>query len=461
MAKPAINALASGLRDGGCAYVTNYPGSYSQDIFFSLGGTRISINERTAFEMAYGASLAGKRSVVTMKNVGVNACADPFLHATIAGVRGGFVVIISDDTKVVGSQEREDSRHYMDFFGGLWLEPSNLQMGYDMAYDAFSLSEELDMPVVIRLTNQYFDQTGNYTPRKPSLGTKGVANNPEKFIVYPTYWRQQWENLKVKQRHAERYVAGCYKDQSSTSGQKQGVIVIGACEEELKAGKYNNCDVARVNMYPLPSEYIRHFVSGRPKITVLEQGDAYAAREITLQLAKPTIPLIVESDTGHLPDLSHQWITWNHLEKLFQGLASIKPSFVIGDVGQYTVETTGTVGACLCLGSSVGTALGMAQAGIDYPFCIVGDGAFMHSCVPAPTEAQTRDAKFGIVIIDNGGSAATGGQPLIADVHTAINDGIACHTMSYADATEEEFADRLSQMRTNKKLAVLAVKLAK
>jgi indolepyruvate ferredoxin oxidoreductase, alpha subunit len=454
----SIEAIVSGLRDGGCSYATNYPGTYSQDIFFGLGGTRISANERVAFEMAYGASLAGKRSVVTMKNVGVNACADPFLHAALSGVQGGFVIVVTDDTKVTGSQEREDSRHYIDFFGGLWLEPSTVQMGYDMAQDAFRLSEELDVPVVIRLTSQYFEQVGSFTTKPPIKADKPIAKDPAKFIVYPNYWQQQWDNLKRKQRQIEAHVAEHYAAAELPKGRGEGVLVLGACDQELSSPEYRGCDTIHVNMYPLPMEYIARFSAGRKRLHILEQGDAWAAEKITLHLAKPTLPLDIESETGFVLESPSRWITWDHLEKLFNGLKAIDPTFVVADVGQYTVESTGVVNSCLCLGSSVGTATGLEQAGVAYPFCVVGDGSFLHSSSVALSEAHARGAKFGVIIIDNGGSAATGGQELIVDARSVIDDDIDCYELEYKDNTEVDFAGKLEQMRKDNKLAVLIVK---
>jgi indolepyruvate ferredoxin oxidoreductase alpha subunit len=133
----AIDTLTRGLLDGGCQFTVNVPGSRSQEIFLGLGGETISMNERVAYELAYGASLSGKRSVVTMKNVGMNASADPFLHSVINGVQAGLVVILSDDVDALSSPERQDSRSYFDLFGGLWLEPNSVQMAYDFARNSF------------------------------------------------------------------------------------------------------------------------------------------------------------------------------------------------------------------------------------------------------------------------------------------------------------------------------------
>lgn len=456
MASTAIDALVAGFKDGGCDFVTNHPGSHSQDIFTGLGGTRVSINERVAFEMAYGACLSGRRSLATMKGVGVNACADPFLHAMLSGVQGGLVIVVSDDTQVTGSQERQDSRHYVDFFGGLWLEPSTTQMAYDMAYDSFALSEELDIPIVIRLTNQYFDQDDDYRQKRSVKGERTIAKDASKLIVYPTYWHDQWRNLHRKRKNVERYVENYYAEQVQTSTNERGVVVVGACTQEVEQGNYTDYSMININTYPLPRDLLVNFALKQSKIVVLEQGDPYAAQQIEAMLSKLPATLEIESNTGAIPDLSHRWITWSYTEKLFRGLASINPSFVVGDVGQYTVETTSSIDACLCFGSAIGTTTGISLSDIRYPFCVVGDGAFLHSNTTALIEARARGAQFGIIVIDNGQLAATGGQPPIADIRTVMGD-VPSLSVDYADTTKEQFAEYLEEMRNTDKLSILLV----
>ena len=451
-----IQALIAGLGDGGCSFVANYPGTGSQDIFFGLGGDMISANEKVAFERAYGGSLAGHRSLVSMKNVGLNTCADPYLHSVITGVNGGFVVVVTDDTKVIGSQEREDSRHFIDFFGGLWIEPGDFQSAYTMGYEAFGLSEKLDIPVTIRLTSQFFsEEVGDYL-RNPKVNFEiPMARNPEKYIAYPTYWKRQSENLIRKKNNIARYVESQYDSAPIRPG-TEATIVLGLCNEELKDASVNNVNTLRVKHYPMPSKAIENYVLGASSLAVYEQGDAYGLEKILSYISKPKIEVV--SNTGNNPDFPLRWKVWDHLEKLFIGLKSNTPSYVVGDVGQYTVETQHIVDACLCLGSSVGVTLGMAEAGVRYPFCVVGDGAFLHSNLSALEEAKSRGAAFGIIVIDNGGSMATGGQPIIADIHIA-DPGMSVHALDYSTSSIEVFKNMISKMKTDNVLSILYVKL--
>lgn len=454
-----LDAFINGLRDGGCEFVSNYPGTYSQDIFFKLGGDRISANEKVAFERAYGAALAGNRSVVSMKNVGLNACADPYLHSVITGVNGGFVVVVTDDTKVTGSQEREDSRHFIDFFGGLWIEPHDAQSAYQAGYEAFELSERFDIPVTIRLTSQFFESDEQeYVISKQQKSPRKQKASAEKMIAYPIYWKRQADNLEKKREAIAHYVNGQYTQRTDVKN-STAVLSIGANFQEISSLDKDRVDILQITHYPLPFEAIRTFTKGRDEVRIIEQGDTYASEKILASIAEEVAPFKIISDSGTSPDLDHQWKIWDHLERMFVALKNIQPSFVVGDVGQYTVETQHVVDACLCLGSSVGVALGVAEANNEYPYCVVGDGSFLHSNTLALQEAVTRLASFGLIIIDNGGSMATGGQPLVASVRQNIPSGIQVYDINYEESSIEDFQTIFENMRKNNSLSIAYVTL--
>lgn len=461
-----LGSFIEGLRDGGCEFVANYPGTHSQDIFFELGGDRISINEKVAFERAYGASVAGKRSVVSMKNVGLNTCSDQYLHSTLTGVNAGFVVVVTDDTKVTGSQEREDSRHFFDFFGGLWIEPFDQQSAYDAGYEAFELSEKFDVPVTIRLTSQAFTpETSVYQRKRVKQGVRhGKKQEKDKMIAYPIYWKRQADNLQQKQIKIRNYVEALYDETHSARG-VNGALVVGASEEEFEKWASDlgdeSFDRLNVSHYPLPLNAIDTFTKELETLTIFEQGDDYVRAEVVKSRAEKLVDLKVVSHTGNSPDLADHWIVWDHLEKLFKALSLENPSFVIGDVGQYTVETHHVVDACLCLGSAVGVTLGVAEADRSYPYCIVGDGSFLHGNVSSLNEAVERGVGFGTIIVDNGGSMATGGQPIMGNVRQSIPASIPVYECDYDNSSMADFRRILGEMKGTNVLAVLIVKLKK
>lgn len=445
-----VNAIVDGLLDGGCTYTTNVPGAKSQDIFYGLGGESISVNERIAYEMVYGASLAGKRAVVTLKNTGLTAACEPFIHSVLSGINGGLVVVVVDDVEAMFSPERQDSRSLYNFYGGLWLEPMSSQMAYDMSYKAFDWSEKLDIPVVIRITNQYFYLQDRYKRKNKKQSSKKLSKERSKYI---SYWKDRYDRAQEKNKIINDFVENNLPPVLDNYQQNSGVIVFGSCQRELKDVKYSNSQKLYINSYPFSVSHIIKFAKDKTKILVLEQGTPYAFQWVLSILQSLSSPQI-ESNTGDLIDTSNKWIIWSQFEKIFIALKSINPSFVVGDEGQFTDESTKSIENCLCMGASVGTTLGMALNGVDYPFCVVGDASFVHGGIQSLSEALYRKAKMGIIVIDNGGAQSTGGQKIAGDIYD-INKSIKHTTLKYSKSSVENIASILNRMRESKELSIL------
>jgi len=129
------------------------------------------INEKTALEYALGDSLEGRRVAVIIKNVGVNACADPLLQATAQGLIGGVVIVAGDDPDALGSQTSQDSRYY-----GELAELPVIEPGADCCYAsveaALEASEQFSRVAMIRLTPPVLDADADPSPvdRKDGKG---------------------------------------------------------------------------------------------------------------------------------------------------------------------------------------------------------------------------------------------------------------------------------------------------
>lgn len=452
----ALEALAHGLIDGGCNYVTNFPGFYSQALFNLLNGKHISLNEKIAYEMAFGASLGGVRSVATFKSFGLNVAADPFLNSIISGVNAGLVLVLTEDVEVEGSQCRQDSRHYRDFYGGLWFEPSSLEEAYSIGYHSFLFSESLDLPIVIRLTNQFFKLQGTYT-RKPPL-PKPVTQNvfPEKYLLHPFYSQSQRQNLKKKRQKTQEFVEEFYHSSPAEFPRtKEGYIVLGNCEKETQ--NYDKNALLPLTTYPLPIELIKRFIASKEKITIFEQGNHYGFYLIKALTSSNKIPLI-ESSSGSIPDHSARYINWTHLEKLFKALKSVDPSIVIGDLGQYTKESTNTIQACLCLGACIPIGIGLCEAGIPYPFCISGDMALIHAGIGILNELRSRGNQMGVLILDNRGSQSTGGQ--VTSTHLTMLENFEIETISinYNESSEEDLRNLFRIMKVKGETKIVVIK---
>jgi indolepyruvate ferredoxin oxidoreductase alpha subunit len=399
MENMSIESIVIGLQDGGVKSVYNFPGFHSHEIAEGLGMRQISLNERAAYAEGYGASLAGSRTVVAFKNVGLNVASDAFLHSIIGGVNAGLVVVVTDDILVVGSQESQDSRHYFDFYGGFWYEPESPQDAYNFACEAFALSEQLDVPIVIRLTGSFFANTSAYTRghlRKDS--SRAYIKRPEKHIVHPYYFKRQEINLNKKRRQIEAYVEKLNDVPVNTS---RGLIVFGSANTTNRED-----DILRVKTLPLPQSQILTFIKAHDGVEIVEDGDEYVHKKIAALLGGALLTSAVQSERG----VVSKFVKWNRDEIIFNEInAVLRSKPVTGDITQFTVETTNTIDVALSLGVAVSTAIGIADVKGE-AYAIVGDTSFLHEGIGVIDEAVTRNLNVGVIIIDNGVSWCTGGQ---------------------------------------------------
>ncbi len=188
-------AIAHGAVRAGAAFACGYPGTPSTEILETaarLEGIHAQwcVNEKVALETAVGASLAGVRSMVTMKHVGLNVAADPLMTLSLTGVNAGLVIVSADDPGMHSSQNEQDSRNYAKFAKIPMLEPSDSQEAYDFVAEAFSLSEEFDTPVLLRSTTRLSHGRGQVIPRVPvELAPRGYERDIGKYVMVPQYAR--------------------------------------------------------------------------------------------------------------------------------------------------------------------------------------------------------------------------------------------------------------------------------
>ena len=214
-------ALALGAIDAGLTAAYGYPGTPSSEIMEFLqaraaegaagrdgGGfvARWCANEKTACEEALGASLVGRRALVTMKHVGLNVAADPFLNSALLDLQGGLVLAVADDPGMHSSQSEQDSRFYADFARTICLEPRSQQEAYDMTREAFDLSERFHLPVVVRLVTRLSHSRAvvrTAAPRAQNPVRK--APDPSGWVTLPSLSRRAWEKLLDLQAELRRW----------------------------------------------------------------------------------------------------------------------------------------------------------------------------------------------------------------------------------------------------------------
>ncbi|VAV85408.1 Indolepyruvate oxidoreductase subunit IorA, partial [hydrothermal vent metagenome] len=199
-------ALAKGAINAGLSGVYAYPGTPSTEITEYIQNALIakelgiqctwSVNEKTAMESALGMSYTGKRAMVVMKHVGLNVASDVFMNMAVSGVNGGLVVVVADDPSMHSSQNEQDSRFYGKFAKVPILEPSNQQEAYDFMHFAFDLSEELQLPVLVRMVTRISHSRAGITFKKRKKENSiNLPENTKRFALVPGNAKEQYNKL--------------------------------------------------------------------------------------------------------------------------------------------------------------------------------------------------------------------------------------------------------------------------
>ncbi len=424
---PIIHALADGFQDGGCALSANYPGFHSHELHAALSGSATSVDEKTAYAFAWGASLAGSRAVVSMKNVGLNDAADAFLNSIVTGVNAGLVLALFDDCDVRQSQNRMDTRHYFDFYGGLWLEPESLQTAYDMARSSLEWSERFATPVVLRITNilcgdQVAGQAAEYNRSPPPPPpNRPQIRDPERFVVHPSHAAAQEGQLHARRRRIEAFVETLHSDPPPKGP-----------ELNLVFGPSRNLGLDRTEWVqlcslPLPRQYLEKLLADGRYPVIYEHGDSYVSEKIAALLSGYRLRSVrMNNNDSCRPEYRCR----SDYETLFGVLRGIPGRIVCGDLGGFTMDPSKTLDACLCYGTSIAVAMGVAAAGAKPVFAVTGDAAFLHSGKPVLAEAVARGLALTVIVFDNGGAQETGGQaiPGVLDVST---EGVCVQRVDY------------------------------
>lgn len=398
-----IQSIAYGLLDGGVEFATAYPGFHAHALADLLGINSFSINEKNAFAVAWGASIAGKRSACMFKNVGLNDAADPFVNACALGVRAGMVLVVLDDIEVEQSQIRQDSRPYADFPCSLWLEPCSIQEAYNMAYQAPSLSENLETLVVLRITNLLIREFGHVTRTEPVNKKIRWLRDAERWVAHPVYGKKQRLRLIARKEKIAKWVDSTYPCHTGRKLGSKFHVVAGMPEKTIK----ESVDLF-INTIPLPRPWLALLSCSNTRVIIEEHGEPYIAGKLSSGFGTCK----TESRIWQVNTQENYRIT-DRYEPLYALLRDIPNRVIVGDLGGHTLDPEQTIDVCLCYGCSIGVATGISVANPSLRvFCITGDAAFRHSGKIALEEALHRKASITVILLDNGVSKGTGGQIL-------------------------------------------------
>ena len=437
-------AIARGAYEAGVRVAAAYPGTPSTEILESIVQyERIyaewSPNEKVALEVALGAALGGARSLAAMKHVGVNVAADVLLTASYTGINAGLLLVSADDPGMHSSQNEQDNRHYARFAKIPMLEPSDSQEAKDFTIRAFDLSEEFDTPVMLRTTtriNHGKSVVRLSEPREPVFGR--FEHNPQKYVMIPAHAMKRHIVVEERMLRLKELSDEIEINRIEWGSREIGVITSGISYQYVKE-VVPEPSVLKIGMtYPIPEKLIREFAAKVKTLYVVEELDPFLEEQIRALgievIGKERFPItgelnpklvaagfgieITPADTPAIdvpprppvlcPGCPHRGFF--HVLKKLKAIAT-------GDIGCYTLGVLPpleSLDTCVCMGASIGTALGVkrAQPPDDKRpvVAVIGDSTFVHAGIPGLIDAVYNGTAATICILDNSTTAMTGGQ---------------------------------------------------
>ena len=456
-------AIAQGALDAGLSGVYAYPGTPSTEIteYIQMSPlakergvhSRWSTNEKTAMEAALGMSFMGKRALVCMKHVGLNVCADPFVNAGMTGTNGGLVVLVADDPSMHSSQDEQDSRFYGKFAMIPTLESSSQQEAYDMIQEAFEMSEQLHLPVLMRVTTRMAHSRAvvNCVDEPRQQNELNYDAQASSWVLLPAFARKRNDIVTAQQPLLEQMaVDSKYNAYVDADDRELGVIASGIAYNYLMECFPNGCPfpVLKISQYPIPKKLIRRMTDDCEFVLIAEEGQPFIedqvrgvmpgnavikgrltgelprTGELNPDLIKKALGLSENTeDTEYSDILSHVVARppalcqgCGHRDvytALNQVLLDYPNARVFGDIGCYTLgflPPYKAIHSCVDMGASITMAKGASDAGQWPAVAIIGDSTFTHSGMTGLLDAINENADITVIISDNLTTAMTGGQ---------------------------------------------------
>lgn len=439
------SALARGLYEAGCAVVSSYPGTPSTEVTEEAAKyeeiyCEWAPNEKVAMEVAFGASLAGKRSFCGMKHVGLNVAADPLFTCSYTGVNAGMVICVADDAGMHSSQNEQDSRHHAIAAKLPMLEPSDSAEACAFAKEAYALSEEFDTPVLIKMCtrvahSQSVVETAERTERDAIPYEKNIA----KYVMMPANAIRRHPVVEERMRRLTAFAEDCAFNRVEMGDTKLGIITSSTSYQYVKEVFGENASVLKLGLVnPLPKKLILDFAAKVDKLVVVEELDPIIeqhCRALGLSVTgKDVLPLegeytqkLIAEKLGAavpayqslhetLPNRPPVMCAGCPHRGLFYILSKLKCT-VLGDIGCYTLGAVAPLNAMemtLCMGASISSIHGfnkaLGEASEGKTVAVIGDSTFMHSGMTGLANIAYNQSNSTVIILDNSITGMTGHQ---------------------------------------------------
>lgn len=438
-------AVARGLYEAGCSFVSSYPGTPSTEITECAARypeiyAEWAPNEKVAVEAAFGASLAGKRSFCGMKHVGLNVAADPLFTISYTGVNAGMIIGVADDAGMHSSQNEQDSRSYAKAAKVPMLEPSDSSEALEFAKLAYELSERFDTPVLLKMCTRVAHSQSVVQPRpRVEAPERPYEKNPQKYIMMPGYAKKRHPIVEQRLKALSLYAdtAPCNRWERG-SDRKLGIVTSSTSYQYVREVCGSDVSVLKLGMiWPLPTELLREFAESVERVVVVEELDGF------IEEFCRNIGIRVEGKErfSNIDELSQNKVARGLGLTVPQGAALEEPIparppvmcagcphrglyyvlsklklTVIGDIGCYTLGAAAPLNAVdsvICMGASVSGIHGFNKAGNGTEgktVAVIGDSTFIHSGMTGLVNIAYNDSNSTVIILDNSITGMTGHQ---------------------------------------------------
>ncbi|OGS37267.1 MAG: hypothetical protein A2293_05350 [Elusimicrobia bacterium RIFOXYB2_FULL_49_7] len=444
-------AIAHGAYDAGLQVAAAYPGTPSTEILENIAlfkeiDAQWSVNEKVAYEVAYGASMAGVRSLYASKHVGLNVAMDPFMTSVYMGVNAGFVAVVCDDPGLHSSQNEQDTRWVALYGKAPIIEPSGSAEAYSFIQEAFRISEQFDTPVLFRMTTRTAHSKENVRIGKRTIPVKkALTKDIGKYVMIPGSAYKRHIVLEKRLIELRKFSEKTTLNRIEKGKNKaRGFITSGVTYQYIKES-FPDAPILKLGFsYPLCEKKVNAFAKSVKEVVLIEEGDPF----IEIQLKVTGLRFKTRHPSYHIGELRPEYMARivKGLPKndvpipvrkpalcpgcphhfVFHTLQKFPEVFVSGDIGCYTLGALAPYGAlhsCICMGGGFTVAEGVRRAKPGVPVVgIVGDSTFIHSGITGLINAVYNRIKGVFFILDNSITAMTGSQENPGSGYTLQNE---------------------------------------
>lgn len=439
-------AVARGLYEAGCCFVSSYPGTPSTEITECAARyeelyAEWAPNEKVAMEAAFGASLAGERSFCGMKHVGLNVAADPLFTISYTGVNAGLLIGVADDAGMHSSQNEQDSRHYARAAKLPMLEPSDSKEALSFVKLGYELSERFDTAVLLKMcTRVSHSQSVVETGERVLPERKHYEKDPAKYIMMPANAKKRHPVVEARTKALRAWAETAAVNRIDPGADDSlGIITSSTAYQYVKEAFGDTYPVLKLGMaWPMPETKIKDFAASVKKLVVVEELDGFIEAHVK------SLGLTVSGKDlfGEIGELSQNKVkealggavqAGPHLKEqvparppvmcagcphrsLYYVLKKMKLT-VLGDIGCYTlgaVAPLNAVDTTICMGASVSGLHGFVKAGDEETakrtVAVIGDSTFIHSGVTGLINIAYNGSDATVIILDNSITGMTGHQ---------------------------------------------------